>query len=340
MTLSETLTQTWNAVLTEAPQSDGQYHRRIQVVCAWSVHAGIKRPSNARILILETDIRSLRNISLKDETKGYSIEVCKDEAGRMDRATICIQETGYSCQDIFTIFCSDILLHWIPCSNASDSLNALSRRLALWKKFFQRGAQGGLNREEHIGLYGELSFIEESLSIGAASLCIVNAWQAPFGTNQDFLFGTRAVEIKTTTGNEIDKIKITNTRQLDTIGLQYLFLNHYAFDFRNGSGRRLPELVTSLKTTLAEASFEALSLLTDRLLQAGYVEGMPNEFDGWGFTLRKSEVFQVDKGFPRLLESTLPVGISDVSYTLNLSAAIPFLITKSDFWTLAIFSYE
>ena len=339
MTVSETLKQIWNAAVAEASQAEGYYHRRVPLACVWPVHAGIHRPTDARVLILETELKLVRGLRLKDETKGYSIDVGPDEAGRSDRATILIQETNPVYREIFTIFCADILEHWIPHASATDAIKSLSRRLARWKKFFQRGAFLGLNREDYVGLYGELSLIEAGLNRGVASLPIVNAWQAPLSTNQDFLFGPVAVEIKTTTSNEIDKVRITNARQLDSTGLQTLFLARFAFDFRQGSGRTLPQLVATLKASFAASSPDALSGFNDRLLEAGFVEGTPNEFDAWGFTPRHFDVFNVGEGFPRLLESSLPSGVSEVTYTLNLSAASRFQIVESEFWPSIISSY-
>jgi len=339
MTVSEILKQTWGAVIAEASHAEGYYQRRIPLATSWPVHAGIHRPTDARILILETERKAVRGLRLRDETKGYSIDIGPDEEGRTDRATIRIQETSQAYREIFTIFCADILEHWIPHAGVSDSLKSLSRRLARWKRFFQRGTQLGLNREDYVGLYGELSFIEAGLNAGVACLPIINAWQAPLGTNQDFLFGPLAVEIKTTTGNEIDKVRITNARQLDSTGLQSLFLARYAFDFRQGSGRTLPQLVANLRATLSTLSTDALSAFSDRLLEAGFVEGTPNEFDGWAFTARQFDVFNVVDGFPRLLESSLPSGVSEISYTLNLSTAAHFRIVEADFWVKVLSSY-
>jgi len=332
MTVSETLKHTWNAVAAEAPQADGYYHRRITVECVWPVHAGIHRPTHRRVLILETELKALHGLHLKDETKGYSIDVVPDDAGRDNQAAIRIQETNAAYREIFTIFCADILEHWIPHAGASDSLKSLSQRLARWKKFFQRGAQFGLNQEDYIGLFGELSFIEAGLTAGVAGTPLVNAWQAPLSTNQDFLFGPVAVEIKTTTSNEVDKVRITNARQLDSAGLQRLFLVRYAFDFRQGAGRTLSQLILSLRASLEVVCPDSLSVLNDRLLEAGFVEGTPNDFDDWGFTPRSFDVFNVVDGFPRLLESSLPSGVSEISYTLNLSAATPFKSAEPDFW--------
>ena len=339
MKVTDALNQAWSAVVTEALQAEGDYHRRIHLQCAWPAHAGIHRPTNTRILLLEIEIESVRKLRLKDETKGYSIDVSADEAGRTGRATIRIQEMDPGYRDVFTIFCADILEHWIPHAGASDAIQSLSRQLARWKKFFQRGAQIGLKREDYIGLYGELSFIEDGLSKSLVHLHVVNAWQGPAGTNQDFLFGQVAVEIKTTTGNDIDLVNITNARQLDSAGLQYLFLARYAFDFRQQSGRTLPQLVASLKASLASVSNEALTAFNDQLLEVGFVEAIQNDFDEWGFTLRRFDVFTVGEGFPRLIESEVPSGVSNISYTLNLSTAQPFHISEPDFWPRIISAY-
>jgi hypothetical protein len=305
----------------------------------WPAHAGIHRPTDARILMLETEIKSVRGLRLKDETKGYSIDVAPDEAGRKERATIRIRETSIGYREIFTIFCADILEHWLPHAGASDSINSLGQRLSRWRKFFQRGAELGLSREDHVGLYGELSFIETGLNVGVGCQTIVDAWQAPLATNQDFLFGPVGAEIKTTTSNEIEKIRITNARQLDSTGLQVLFLARYAFDFRQDAGRTLLQVVASLKESLTSACPDALPVFHDRLLDAGFVDGRANDFDSWGFTLRRFDVFTVGDGFPCLLEAGLPSGVSEVSYTLNLSAAAAFKIIEPDFWARVISSH-
>jgi hypothetical protein len=153
MRVSETLKQTWAAVALEASTAEGCYHRRIPLAGTWPAHAGIHRPTDARLLILETEANLVRGLRLKDETKGYSISVGPDEAGRSDRATIRIQEATTGFREIFAIFCADILEHWVPHTPAEDVLKSLTARLARWRKFFQRGAQAGLSREDYVGLY-------------------------------------------------------------------------------------------------------------------------------------------------------------------------------------------
>src|SRR5437879_2283171 len=172
MTVSESLEQTWKVVLTETSQAEGYYHRRIPMPSPWPAHAGIHRPTDTRILILETESVVIRGLQVKDESKGFSIDVNSDEAGRADRASIRIEETNPVYREIFTIFCADILEHWYPHTCASDSIKSLIRRLARWKKFFQRGTPLGLSREDYVGLYGELSFMEAGLSANVSGLAL------------------------------------------------------------------------------------------------------------------------------------------------------------------------
>src|SRR5205814_5853045 len=101
---SEALNQTWRTVLAEAAQPEGFYQRRIPLTCCWPAHGAIHRPAEARLLILETETKSLRGLRLRDETKGYSIDVAPDTAGRADRSLIRIHETNPLYREIFIIF--------------------------------------------------------------------------------------------------------------------------------------------------------------------------------------------------------------------------------------------
>ena len=336
MTASEALEQTWAAVGAEDHKVQGYYHRRIPLSAYWPAHAGVHQPTGARILMLETDAKVALRRSVGYENKGYSIESVSDETGNPHRVVIRIQELGHGFREIFAIFCADILDHWIPHANAQVGYAALARQLEAWKRFFLLRSHSGLTREEHLGLYGELVFIESGLAAGISGQSLLDSWQGPLGANQDFLFGPVAVEVKATTGMEANRVRISNIRQLDSTGLENLFLARHAFDFRQGSGRTLSELAVSLKAVLSAVVLPDLaagdSLDGRILLAAGYVDGLPSEYGDWGFTLRRFDAFRVANGFPRLVESDLPAGVSEVAYTVDLSAAAHLHLDEPDLW--------
>ena len=186
--------------------------------------------------------------------------------------------------------------------------------------------------EEHVGLYGELVFIESGLAAGISGQALIDSWQGPLGANQDFLFGPVAVEVKATTGMDANRVRISNIRQLDSTGLANLFLARHAFDFRRGSGRTLSELATSLRAVLSAVSLDLADSLAARLLAAGYVDSLPSEYGDWGFTPRRFDAFQVVNSFPRLIEADLPAGVSEVAFTIDLSAAAHLHVDEPDLW--------
>lgn len=325
MTVSELLRQTWDLVEAEGNEAPGYYHRRIPVDCAFPAYAGIVRPECSRRLSLLADQLALRTVQLRDETSGYTVDVEPAPTSHEGHVLVHITAKGPAFAEVFTIVGADILEQWIPQQQATSAVTAVHRRLLHWRRFFQRGS-GGLSREEYVGLYTELTFLEALLEAGLAPDHCVEAWQGPFGTNQDYVFGPLAVEVKGSTGNEVDTIRIANERQLDSVGLQALFLFHAAFDFREKSGRTLKQLVAALAERLRASSQPALLLLEERLLSAGYTAHVPSAYDNYGFTERKRQSYEVREGFPRIVESDLAAGVTEVLYRVNLTACLEFQV--------------
>jgi hypothetical protein len=87
-------------------------------------------------------------------------------------------------------------------------------------------------------------------------------------------------------------------------------------------------LVERLRALLAPSP-SAADIFEERLLAAGYFEPYPSPFENFGFSKRSRRAFRVADTFPRLLESSLPHGISDVRYILNLAACAAFAVTES-----------
>lgn len=323
MKASELLQKLWNDIRKEGNSSPGYYYRRVALGVGLPAYAGIVCPGEHRRISLMAETGVLREISLRDITKGYTVEVEASAEGHGAKAFINITETSPSNTTIFTIVCTDILNQWLQEDNPEMAVKAVHQRLHHWHRFFQRESEG-LSREEYTGLYGELSFLEALLSSGADPLCSVQAWKGPLGSNQDFLSGPVAVEIKCSTGNEVDRIMITNELQLDSSGLDLLFLYHCVYYFHEKTGRTLKHLVSSLSDQLGALSEEARLLFEDRLISSGYIREIPSSYDDWGFSERKIESFEVRKGFPRIVQPELSNGIVKVTYHIDLAACQQF----------------
>ncbi|HEV8620434.1 MAG TPA: PD-(D/E)XK motif protein [Nitrospiraceae bacterium] len=328
MTASKALIAAWDAASADAGVTPGYYHRRIQLRLSQPAYAGVVVPGRIRRLSFDFEEVSLQGLNLKDHTRGYLVETEKHSSP--ERIFIHLQETPSGMpKDLFRVFCSDVLQHIAPCGNATETARTLHSRLGHWKRFFQSRSPEGLSRDEYIGIFAEIEFFKRCLEHGVAHQILSDAWQGPLGTNQDFLFGHVAVEVKAVTANDAGFLHISNIRQLDDTGLNGLFLSHIAYDFRDGAGNRLLSLIQSVRSLLA-ATPDALATFDDRLLAAGYTEPDPSPFASFGFTERQRSYFKVCEGFPRILESALAPGISDVDYSVNLAACTGFAMSEID----------
>jgi hypothetical protein len=323
----------WENVSAESPAGPGCYYRRLSGAGGWPAHVAVTLPGSVRALILEADKRELRRHRFAEEARGFKIDVIPDEFGRNDRASLRIAENTGSGREIFPVFCADIATHWLSSADIGAALEDLEKRLQKWKRFFQRGRGEGLSREDYIGLFGELCFFRRCMDAGVDVGRLVGAWNGPVSANQDFTFGPVAVEVKTATGNNPQIVHISNVRQLDGTGLSRLFLCHQVFDFREASGMTLVDLVLHLRRELEDISPMVAAAFGDKLLEAGFVDTQVGEFAQWGFTERPlGAVFDVQDGFPRLLENAVPHGIASLTYDLDLSAASAFVCRAEDVW--------
>jgi hypothetical protein len=326
MTAFDQLRQTWGLVHEEENKTPGYYYRRVPLKGPFPAYAGIVCPEGACRLSLLAESPSIQGVPLRDETRGYLVDVEPSPAGYPGSSFVHITAKGSAFAELFAILAADILEQWTHQDQGQTAVARVHRRLQNWRRFFQRGG-GGLSREEYVGLYAELTFLEILLDAEVEPDGAVHAWQGPLGSNQDFLFGSKAIEVKSSTGNTPDTVGIANERQLDPLGLQALFLFHIAFDFRENAGRTLSQLISALDERLRASSEQALLLLEERLIAAGYAAQIPSPYDNHGFTERKRASYELREDFPRVVESALSPGVTEVSYLLNLAVCSAFQVS-------------
>jgi len=234
-----------------------------------------------------------------------------------------------ACTDVFTVLAEDVAPRVTAAPDPKAAASALLGRLRRWQKFLSAGANG-LTADQQKGLFGELYACRGLLIPALDGFRAVSGWRAPHATHQDFQFGAAAVEVKTTSAKQPTSVRITNERQLDTVGVGALFLYVLVLDEREAgegitpSGENLPGLVQSVRSLLKD---DALEIFDDRLLDWSYFEADVSRYEGRRFAMRQQHVFLISDEFPRLTERMLPGGIGDVSYALSLDACEPFRVT-------------
>ncbi len=141
--------------------------------------------------------------------------------------------------------------------NETQLVQELLNRFEKWKSLFDRAATQGLSVEEQRGLFGEVYFLRKFLANNNSFLEVVNSWVGPEKQIRDFQSGSWSVEVKTTHGNNHQKILVSSERQLDTSNIESLFLNHISLDSRQMSGETLNQIIESV-LVLLEHDFASL----------------------------------------------------------------------------------
>jgi hypothetical protein len=237
-----------------------------------------------------------------------------------------LRDSGFA--DVFTALAEDVAPRVAVAANVHTAVAVLLSRLRRWQKFLVAG-MGGLSGERQRGLYGELHVLGSHLLPSMSPLTAVFAWRGPKGANQDFQFPAGALEVKTTIAKQPQVVRIASERQLDDTGIPALFLHVVVLDEREvedaspAGGENLPGIVDSLRQRL-NSEEQAAETFEDLLLDAGYLRVDVPRYESRRFTIRGEKTFHVRRGFPRMIEKDMSVGIGDVSYSLSLAACEPF----------------
>ena len=234
--------------------------------------------------------------------------------------------------EVFSALAEDIASRIADTQTAPEAAGVLLGRLRKWQKFLSVGSLT-LGPQAVKALYGELTAMRDLLipSLGVSEG--VKAWVGPQRASQDFQMPRAAIEVKTTASKGPQIVRISSERQLDSVGIQRLFLYVLSLDERvtTGTGpavgQTLPEVIESIRQSARDNALAA-EQLEDRLLEAGYRAADTEYYQSQRFAVRDEYVFEVTEDFPRIVESDLPEGVGEVTYGVSLSACTPFAVSR------------
>lgn len=195
---------------------------------------------------------------------------------------------------------------------------AFLARVRAWQEFMRKGAQV-LSPEKEIGLVGELAVLSAIIAAGVAPDVALKAWVGPQDANQDFELGTGAIEVKATVSPIGFPAHIGSLAQLDDSTLQPLFLAGARLA-QSAAGLNLPQWVESVRAQVT-GNPDAARLFSEKLIAAGYFDAhfdkYPRKFSDAGTRLA-----EIGPGFPRLTPGTVPLGVTDAKYNVELEQAL------------------
>jgi hypothetical protein len=278
--------------------------------------------------------KNLRKLPEPFAGKGMKLELLSSQEDQK-HGYVLLTLTDISYSQVFDVLIEDCLNAISNATNEVECLKIFTERLNTWRKMLETYSESGLSPSAQQGLFGEMIVLMRLLKeFPDKILQLISAWQGPDKFHQDFQLNNWGIEVKTTLG--VDAVIIANETQLSSAGLKHLFLWHLVLERHAGQGATLNDLVAELKNIIFNVP-DAYDLFNNRLTASGYYPHQSLLYDGTGYFIRQERAFAVKEEFPALTTLNIPPGVSEVKYSINLSACIPFIIPEKTVYSILNF---
>lgn len=320
------INQIWEELESDRSFSQGLLLRRYSGSVLSDVYVAIKAPEKFRCVAASVSSSADINLSSFSNLKDISVDFIPDET-KSGKSFLIFKLLENQHRDVFSTLCEDLIYSVSTVTNENQLITELLRRFEKWKSLFEKAASNGLSPEEQRGMFGELYFLRKFLQNNADSFNIISCWIGPEKQAKDFQSGSWGIEVKTSSGNNHQKVKISSERQLDTNNIENLFLYHLSLEVHQNSGETLNKVVDSVSEILSSDP-AALSRLNSKLIEGGYFTHHKTLYETVGYSIRGEQFFEVKDNFPRIEERDIRNGIGDVKYTIILSQCTAFAVIE------------
>ena len=304
--------------------------RRIHTAAATPLYAGIKLPERTKGLLLEVRARSIHPSSAFPACSGFDVNLVPVAPGPNGSVRICLELTDARYGGVFAVLTDDVATAVASAISEKEGVAALIGRLNTWQRFLTRHGDGLLSEQEQTGLFAELFVLRELLAHGLAASVAVAAWRGPWAGAQDFLLPNCSVEVKATASPGSAFFEVSNVAQLDERHLPCLVVRHIALVRAEGRGEMLPDMIDGISGEISASDPSAAIRFSDSLLEMGYSQAHRADYGKEGLTVHSDRQFLVRDGFPRIFADELRAGVAACSYSVSLTACLPFLIDAAE----------
>lgn len=320
------INQIWDELVNDTSFKQGLLLRRHSGSVLPDVFVALQQPE--KILCIASSISEAIdvNVSQFDNLQEIQIELIPDP-NKVEKRILIFKLVNNQHRDIFSVLCEDLITSISAETNERQLVKTLLNRFEKWKSLFTRIVSEGLLPEEQRGLFGELYFLRKFLHHNTNYSSVLNTWLGTAKEVRDFQMNNWALEVKTTHGNNHQKIQINNERQLDITNIGQLYVYHVSLEKVQEAGESLNQIVTSISDLLS-ADTIALNRFRSKLYEAGYFEQHIALYDSTGYFVRQDVFYIVENDFPRIQENEIRSGVGDVKYSIILSQCEAFKQTE------------
>ncbi|PWJ57384.1 putative PD-(D/E)XK family protein DUF4420 [Dyadobacter jejuensis] len=316
----------WADLESDISIHSGLLYKRYSAEVLPDVFIALKVPEKLRCISFRLEASFSFDIRPWNKLKDIKIEEVPD-VGDISRKFLVILLLNKQHKDIFSTLCEDLIFGISEVTTEENLVEKLLERLAKWQSLFEKIGKQGLSNEAQRGLYGEIYFLRFFLNSTLDKKYCLKSWLGPERSVQDFQYSNWAVEVKTTHGNNHQKIHISSERQLDDSITEKIFLYHLSLDLRLGNGESLNGLIDEVSELLSSHTI-ASGLFKLKLLESGYYETHKKLYAEMGYIIRQENIYRISGNFPRITESQISRGIGDVSYSIILSESEDWKVTQ------------
>jgi hypothetical protein len=311
------INQIWDELANDTSFNRGLLLRRYSSSVLPDVFVALEQPET--LLCIASSISNNIEINTKhfDNLQEIQIDLFPDSNNK-DKNTLLFKLINKQHKDIFSVLCEDLIASIQDETNENKLVKTLLNRFEKWKLLFTKIISQGLLPDEQRGLFGELYFLRKFLLQSKNNQLALNAWVGPEREVRDFQLNDWGLEVKTTHGNNHQKVQISSERQLDITHLDKLFLYHISLEKIQESGESLNQIIASI-IGFIESDSIALNRFKSKLFEAGYFEKHASFYDSIGYFIRQANFYKVHNDFPRIQENEIRSGVGDVKYSIIIS---------------------
>lgn len=202
-------------------------------------------------------------------------------------------------------------------------LKTFEEVFSAWKSLL-RETEEGISEQTLVGLFGELVVLKTLAEVDP--VVALESWTGPLNEGADFKTAFWNIEAKTTKKLDFRTLNVSNPLQFSPAGELPLYLARVAISEQAG-GKTIPQLADEIK----DLGVESLDL--DGRIRRVSNEVLDDESEKRSFLVTDLSFYKVDESFPHvpgLDEGTLPEGISNLRYDVDLSFARRLTATEVD----------
>lgn len=308
-------------------QAEGQGGYRLSLMHASEdtrVFAALEAVSGAPGVLVDLPVGALRRDPRDLLCKAFTVTTAPFPGMAANRVGVLTLLRNFDYEDLFGLLAGDILEAVVATEDSRHAASEVARVIERWRYFMER-RRASMTDDRVRGLIGELLVLGRLLSSGYA-VEVLTSWTGPHDAIHDFELPDHSVEVKTFLAEDGPTVRISDPRQLDVVRARTVHLVAIKLA-RSTSGRPLPEMIHLLTNQLAHAP-EAAELFEKKLAEYGY---LPNHAALYTepFACEQVLAYAVQEGFPRIRVDEVPAAVSDIQYSLSLTALAAFTIDSA-----------